>query len=242
MIPQSEVVLLKLREMILNGHFQAGEHLMEVPLAALLEVSRTPVRLALGALAQEGLLRYTAKSGFIVRGFSVQEIIDAVAVRARLEAMACSIVASTGLSADATAKLHENVRRTEELSRTRAFQSEHVGLWCELNGQFHELIVSEAENETLTKFVRQFATVPMAAARTSAATLHNLQRLGSVISSSLTMHRLVLDAIEARQPDRAEYLMREHVYQGQMTLQRQLQLLAESSDSPRNGTLKLVAT
>jgi DNA-binding FadR family transcriptional regulator len=78
MITQSEVALLKLRELILSGAFPPGAHLMEVPLAEDMNISRTPVRAALGALAREGLLNYTAKSGFIVRGFTVKEIVDAV--------------------------------------------------------------------------------------------------------------------------------------------------------------------
>lgn len=226
MITQSEVALLKLRELILSGAFQPGAHLMEVPLAEQMEVSRTPVRLALGALAQEGLLKYTAKSGFVVRGFSVKEIVDAVSVRGRLEAMACALVATKGLRAESREQLRDNVRRTAALSKNRTIEAEHVSLWCELNGEFHEVLVREADNETLAKFIQRVDSVPLAGAKTVAATIRNLDRIGAVIGQSVTMHQLVLDAVENRQADRAEYLMREHVYQGQHGLQRYLESLA----------------
>lgn len=223
MITQSEVALLKLRELILSGTFPPGSHLMEVPLAEQMDVSRTPVRLALGALAQEGLLKYTAKSGFVVRGFSVKEIADAVSVRGSLEAMACSLVAAKGLSAESRDKLRDNVKRTLDLSKKRSIEAEHVALWCELNGEFHEVLVREAQNETLAKFVQQVDSVPLAGPRTVAATFRNLDRIGTVIGQSVTMHQLVLDAVESGQAERADYLMREHVYQGRRGLQRYLE-------------------
>jgi GntR family transcriptional regulator of vanillate catabolism len=241
MITQAEVVLLKLREMLLSGAFQPGEHLMEVPLAQRLNVSRTPVRLALGALAQEGLLRYTAKSGFAVRGFSVKEIVDAVAVRGRLEAMACRLAAEKGLEPAAIETLRANVERTQALAGKKHLNVDHVRTWCELNGEFHDTLVREAGNESLSKFVQQVDSIPLASAKTIAATMRNLQRIGAVIDASVAMHRLVLDAVERRQPERADHLMLEHVYQGQLSLQRYLETLGERPAEAHVPSLKLVA-
>jgi len=233
MITQSEVALLKLRELLLSGAFPPGSHLMEVPLANAMNISRTPVRAALGALAQEGLLNYTAKSGFVVRGFTVKEIVDAVSVRGRLESMACALAAANGISTESRDRLRLNLQRTDEISRKRTVKVAHVAKWCELNGEFHEVLVAEAGNQTLAKFIQQVDSVPLAAARTVAATFHNLKRIGEVISSSVTAHALVLEAVENRLPDRAEYLMREHVYQGQQGLQRYLEGIAAGGGSIR---------
>ena len=242
MITQAEVVLLKLREMILSGAFKPGDHLMEVPLAERLNVSRTPVRLALGALAQEGLLRYTAKSGFAVRGFSVKEIVDAVAVRGRLEAMACRLVAEQGLADDVAAALERNVAQTAAVGARKRLSADHVRQWCDLNGAFHDTLVAESGNELLIRFLQQLDSVPLASPKTIAATLHNLDRIGEVITESVAMHRLVLDAVVRRQPDRADRLMLEHVYQGQTGLQRFLESMEDGAAG--NGhvpSLKLVA-
>lgn len=241
MITQAEVVLLKLREMILSGEFQPGDHLMEVPLAQQLSVSRTPVRLALGALAQEGLLRYTAKSGFLVRGFSVKEITDAVAVRGRLEAMACRLAAEKGLDDAVLESLHANVARTHTLARKRALDADDVRTWCDLNGEFHGTLVREANNDTLGKFVQQVDSIPLASAKTVAATRQNLQRIGAVIAESVAMHRLVLDAVERRQPERADHLMLEHVYQGQQGLRRYLEHIGEQPIATGGPAVRRVA-
>ena len=179
MITQSEVALLKLRELILSGTYPPGSHLMEVPLAQEMKISRTPVRAALGALAQEGLLKYTPKSGFIVRGFTVKEIVDAVSVRGRLESMACALAASNGIGTESLERLRANLQRTEALSRTRIIQAEHVTRWCDLNGEFHQVLVAEAGNQTLSRFIQQVDSVPLAAARTVAATFHNLKQPGT---------------------------------------------------------------
>ena len=53
---QTERLVLSLRERILKGEFPRGERLTELGLVSLLKVSRTPIRLALERLANEGLL------------------------------------------------------------------------------------------------------------------------------------------------------------------------------------------
>src|ERR1700681_3837682 len=60
---------LVLREMLLEGHFQPGERIREVPLAAELGVSRIPLRLVLERLAHEGLLDVLPTRGFVVQRF-----------------------------------------------------------------------------------------------------------------------------------------------------------------------------
>ena len=56
-VSQTGRTLLSLREMLLRGDFKPGERLSELSLVALLGVSRTPIRLALDRLADEGLIQ-----------------------------------------------------------------------------------------------------------------------------------------------------------------------------------------
>src|SRR6218665_3411538 len=70
-------VMDRLREEILSGGHGAGRRLNEVHLSQALDVSRTPVRAALQALAGEGLLDYAPNRGFTVRAFQLSEIIEA---------------------------------------------------------------------------------------------------------------------------------------------------------------------
>src|SRR5579859_7074335 len=60
---QTGRTLLNLREMILRGDFPPGERISELPMVARLGVSRTPIRLALDRLANEGLLEVLPGGG-----------------------------------------------------------------------------------------------------------------------------------------------------------------------------------
>src|SRR5437879_11434407 len=67
-----------LRELLLGGEFRPGERISELPLVERLGVSRTPIRLALEKLAQEGLLEKSPTGGFTVRAFTLSDIWDAI--------------------------------------------------------------------------------------------------------------------------------------------------------------------
>src|ERR1035441_10685386 len=80
--------LLALRELVLSGEFVPGERMSELPLVERLGVSRTPVRLALARLEQEGLLRALPRGGYVVREFTQADIDDATELRGGLEGAA----------------------------------------------------------------------------------------------------------------------------------------------------------
>ena len=79
--------------MLLEGHFQPGERIREVPLAAELGVSRIPLRLVLERLAHEGLLVVRPTRGFVVQRFSTADIYEAIELRGLLEGMAARLAA-----------------------------------------------------------------------------------------------------------------------------------------------------
>src|SRR5437762_1057643 len=64
---------LALREQILQGQFSPSERLTQLGLASRLNASRTPVRLALERLANEGLLVAIPSGGFRLRAFSLTD-------------------------------------------------------------------------------------------------------------------------------------------------------------------------
>jgi GntR family transcriptional regulator, vanillate catabolism transcriptional regulator len=72
--------LVHLRDLILKGEFAPGERLAEVTLAERLQASRTPVRLALTTLEQEGLVEPSPAGGYVMRRITATEIADAIAV------------------------------------------------------------------------------------------------------------------------------------------------------------------
>src|ERR1700689_302440 len=90
---QTGRTLLNLRGMLLRGDFQPGERISELPLVARLGVSRTPIRLALDRLANEGLLEVVPTGGFVVRAFTLTDVDDAIEVRCVLEGTAARLAA-----------------------------------------------------------------------------------------------------------------------------------------------------
>src|SRR5688572_1471432 len=82
-----------MRELLLRGEFSPGERLREIPLAERLQVSRTPLRLVLDRLEQEGLLTARPTGGFIATEFSVQDIHDGIEIRGVLEGTAARLAA-----------------------------------------------------------------------------------------------------------------------------------------------------
>ena len=82
-----------MRELLLRGEFRSGERLREIPLAARLKVSRTPLRLVLDRLEQEGLLTARPTGGFVAAEFSVQDIHDGIEIRGMLEGTAAKLAA-----------------------------------------------------------------------------------------------------------------------------------------------------
>src|SRR5580658_2674130 len=92
-VSQTGRTLLNVREMLLRGDFQPGERISELPMVARLGVSRTPIRLALDRLANEGLLETSPSGGFVVRSFSLADIWDAIEMRGVLEGTAARLAA-----------------------------------------------------------------------------------------------------------------------------------------------------
>lgn len=70
---------------ILSGVFKPGERLVEAAIADQLEVSRAPVREALVALAQDGIVTSLPRRGYFVINFSVKDIEEIYSLRLLLE-------------------------------------------------------------------------------------------------------------------------------------------------------------
>jgi GntR family transcriptional regulator of vanillate catabolism len=100
-----EAVTLQLREMIIAQELQPGSRVPERDLAEAFGVSRTPVRVALSILEAEGLVTSEPNRGFVVNGFSIEDVLSAFDVRGALEGLAARTAVERGLGDDALATL-----------------------------------------------------------------------------------------------------------------------------------------
>jgi DNA-binding GntR family transcriptional regulator len=74
-----------IREMAIEYRFRPGEKIIENDLAAVLGVSRTPVREALNRLVNEGLIQFERNHGFSCRTLSAEDVFFLAEARRDIE-------------------------------------------------------------------------------------------------------------------------------------------------------------
>ncbi len=194
-----------LREMILRGDFSPGEHLVEASLAERLGTSRTPVRAALAAAHQAGLLDYGVHRGYTVRHVDVQDLLDAFEARGLLEGAICRDIAENGLPVQAEMRLRtglDDVRRL--LDGTEQVDGLARERWRELNAQYHETLLEQSRNRALVRLLRDLEQTSQVA---PVVTSYD----AALLRTYNDQHQRILDCLVRRQGGRAEHLMREHV-------------------------------
>src|SRR4051794_41847386 len=80
-VSQTVRAQLALRDMILSGRLRPGERISELQAVEITNVSRTPVRLALVRLEDEGLLEAVPSGGFMGEGVTRGGIFDSIELR-----------------------------------------------------------------------------------------------------------------------------------------------------------------
>jgi GntR family transcriptional regulator, vanillate catabolism transcriptional regulator len=193
------------REAILAGSVGAGERINEVQLSKTLSVSRTPVRAALQALAGEGLLDYAPNRGFTVREFPLPAIVDAYDIRAALEGVATRFAAERGLSPQEREIIEKALAAGDRLLERGSFEAGDLTLYRDINGDFHDALLAAARNRMLSEMIRICHHVPVSSSRNIVVfEYHDVRRRHDD-------HHRIFEAVTAREPWRAEMLMREHV-------------------------------
>ncbi|MBL8550081.1 MAG: GntR family transcriptional regulator [Hyphomonadaceae bacterium] len=211
MAKQHAWVVTQIRELILNGALGSGERLAEAALAERLGVSRTPVRQALPLLAQEGLLAEAGARGFVVRGFSSDDILDAIDLRGALEGMAARRLAERGPSPGLLGSLRQALATGDAILERHAHGEEEEAEFAGLNGAFHDLIVAAADSLVIQEAIQRVNARPFVDPRAIAFEGHDPARVHMVLSYAHQQHHAIVAALESRSGARVEALMREHV-------------------------------
>lgn len=206
-----QLILLKLRKMIISGEFEGGSRIAEIPTAELLGVSRQPVRIAFRLLEQEGLLIKNPTRGYTVCEISEQLVHDALEVRGVLEGLAAKTLAEQGLSEEQKKTLQHCIQETEKVfNETDEFGDAELKRYHHFNVIFHDTIIEGAQNIALIQALVKNNQLPMASAQ--AITYDQSQALSEYrrLHYAHLQHCSIFDALVHRQAGRAETLMREH--------------------------------
>lgn len=130
----------RLRDWIVDGPLEAGEPLKDTDIAAMLGVSRTPVREAMIRLSQEGLVTMVAGRGTRVAELDFSRAADLYAMGAVLDAFAAA-TAAADVSADDIQEMEAILAEMEE--------TEDHDLLGRLDTQFHRVYYRVAGNLVL---------------------------------------------------------------------------------------------
>ncbi len=204
--------IVRIREMILRGELAPGQRVAEAPLAELLGMSRTPVRQALPMLAQEGLLAEHGTRGFVVRAFTVDDVLDAIDVRAALEGLAARRVAERGASKALLRALRDCLEDGDAILGKRHVEESDEARYADMNQRFHALILNEAASPILAEAVERNNRVPFAGPQALAFDGGQLDRMYDQLRYAHHQHHSLVEAFERGQGARAESLMREHAH------------------------------
>jgi DNA-binding GntR family transcriptional regulator len=191
-----------IRSAIVDGRLHPGQRLKEEELARELGISRTPVREALLMLQAEGLVDASPNRGAKVRTHSAQDLDDLYQLRALLEGHAARRAASR-LADEAISSLHASCRRFEALLETEKADFREL---VKENVVFHETILEGADSARLAAMVRNVIELPLVY-RSYIWYSPDQQRISG------HYHVQIARALEARDAERAEIIMKEHIFE-----------------------------
>ena len=187
----------ELRQAIISGRLKAGAKLNERQLSADLGTSTSPLKEALRQLEAEGLVRTEPRRGTYVT-FSARQAEEMMLARAALE----SVIARQAAK-HATDEALDAMQVTLEKMRA-AMESGDVENLIASNEAFHDAIHEASGCDYLCRLQNAQRTYDHAA-RVTVLSSETVRR------ASFHEHEAILRAIQARDEDSAERLMRKHI-------------------------------
>jgi len=193
-----EMIVGRLRDMIIEGELAPGTRLHEVQLGERLGISRTPLREAIKYLASEGLVELVPSRGASVKRFSPKDVRDMLEVIRQLEMLAgelaCRVASGEGIAHVRT--LHDEM--------ARCFAERDRLSYYKLNQAIHTAIVELADNATLAAMQARLQM-----------RLKRIRFIGHEgeenWSAAVREHEAMIEALEARDGARLALVLGEHL-------------------------------
>jgi DNA-binding GntR family transcriptional regulator len=191
-------LLNRLRKMIIEGQFVPGDKIPERRLCDQFGVSRTPLREALKVLAAEGLVQLAPNRGAIVASLTPEELEECLPMAAAIESLVGELAC-------------ENIT-DEEIAMIKAYntgmlaahEAGNLDASLAMNSQMHRSIVAAARNSLLTAI---YDTLFFRVGQTRLAPYLS----DETMAKALAEHDDIIEALEARQPQRLAGLLQRHM-------------------------------
>ena len=184
-----------LRTAIYDGQFADNEELNQVELADYFGVSRVPIREALRQLQAEGLVQNIAHHRTIVSGMKLPQILEAIEMRAVLEAHLLR-KSCPRLTEDDFERLRRICVETDRIK-------DYGARWVLKNWEFHRIIYGRSESPAIISAVE----------RIQLNTERYARRAGSRerLQQAAAEHRQILVLVERGDCDKASTLLERHI-------------------------------
>lgn len=191
-----EKVYRELRDMILSGELVSGQKLVQEELAAMLGVSRTPLRSAIAKLGRDNFVKMSNRNEAVVTEFGPDQIADLFEVRAVLEGLICRLLAPT------IERKHTIYLRSLMTSVVDSIDGTDDLIYRESDIEFHTYLAELIPEQRFGQLLES---------------IHSVMRMslsqGILRSPRETYdeHIQIIDALEARDQDAAERAMQIHI-------------------------------
>ena len=189
-----------LKQMITEADIYAHPEeirLDEKQLSLALGVSRTPIREAMTLLEQEGFLRTEPRRGIFIVRKTKKQIIEMIEMWAAIESMAARLATINASDEDIA-----GLRRLFDEFRNST-PAEHIHEYSEANIAFHQAIIRLSGSHLMGKTIDDVLIHVRAIRR---MTISQRDRA----SRSIKDHMKIIEALEARDTELAERLVRQH--------------------------------
>lgn len=188
-----------LRDMIIHGDIKEGEKLKEDELCKKLRISKTPLREAIRVLTAEGLVTHIPNKGSFVTKPTFEEIKEMFDVMCVLEGV-CAREAAKKVTPKELRTLEALHSRLEEQYQRRDQQK-----YIKFNNQYHSFVQEVAGNRVLNSILNGLRQKIL---------IYRFQSLNHPerFEESIKEHRDLLEAFRKKDPDRAESVMKNHLW------------------------------
>ena len=196
----ADQIAAAIRDSIASGKLPPGMHLLEVEVAREMQTSRIPVREALMQLEREGLVVRAPNRGTFVAELTEKMVREVSSLRGLLEGYAAGRAARRLTEADFT---HLEALIKEMSAAAEAGNFSHV---LECDYAFHRYVIHAAGHDLLEEV---WANTDKKIRVYLSAT--NLMRTD--LQSIAESHKATLEALRARDPERAKRATTKHIHE-----------------------------
>jgi DNA-binding GntR family transcriptional regulator len=200
MTPTLQNIYNTLFERIISGQHPVNTVLTEEKIAQEFKVSRTPAREVLKLLEFDGLIETKPKKGYLVLGFSIDDVEEIYEIRKALEILALKI----SISKLSIQKLIEFKNKMIKLEKSNDFED-----YSRLDGEFHSYILDSSEKKRLINMIGH--------------AMHLLQRFRDWTHKNVNLrkkankeHMELIDALCMRDLEKSKKILQDHLEEAKL--------------------------